>query len=214
MVIYRAEIDPSLESDIEVTYIALVDRPAIEKHFLAFKQQTQKAKFILNEDQRIISGPAMIADLPIYRNDEHGEYYVVFDKPAIREIATKFAAKGYMRNINLFHDDKQRTEDVIIFNFFVSDKVMGIHPMDGFEDLADGSLFISCKVNDENIWKDVKEGKILGYSVEGLFNYIPVAKVLMTKQQLLSTINNASIEMTVEDFLEIAEALQNKVKQQ
>src|SRR3954471_11744477 len=95
VLIYKAEIDPALDTDIEVSYIALVDKPAIEKNFLAFKQaeEKHKNKFILNEEKRIISGPAMIADLPIYRNDEGKEYYVVFDKSAIQQIATKFAAK-------------------------------------------------------------------------------------------------------------------------
>ena len=45
-----------------------------------------KRKFaIQSEEKRIISGAAMLADLPIYRRDEvRGEYYVVFDKQNIK----------------------------------------------------------------------------------------------------------------------------------
>lgn len=209
LVLYKAEIDPALDSDIEVNYVALVDRPAIEKHFLAFKaqEQTHKNKFILNEEKRIISGPAMIADLPIYRNDNGKEYYVLFDKSAIQQIAEKFAAKGYMKNINLFHDEKQTTENVTIFNSFVTDKELGILPMQGFEDIADGSWFLSCKVNDDKIWQDVKDGKILGYSIEGLFTYVPTAKLIMTAQELKDTINVSELKMSAEELLEIVELL-------
>ena len=44
--VYRAEIDPSLDSDLEVNFIGLVDRPAIERNFQSFNDQKEKAKFI------------------------------------------------------------------------------------------------------------------------------------------------------------------------
>ena len=96
--VYKAQIDPDTTSDLEVNFIGLVDRPAIERNFNAFKSNEQKAHFTLNEEKRIISGPAMIADMPLYRKDEQlGEYYVVFDKIAIRCIVEKFSSKGYMK---------------------------------------------------------------------------------------------------------------------
>jgi hypothetical protein len=182
--VYRAQIDPTITSDLEVNYIGLVDRPAIERNFLAFKQQQQKAAFILNEEKRIISGPAMIADMPLYRKDDQlGEYYVVFDKAAIQTIVEKFSAKGYLKNFNLFHDAQQQVSDVTIFNSFVSDKELGVAPLTGFEDVNDGSWFISAKVNNQQVWDNVKSGTIKGFSVEGLFNYVPVKKVKMTAEE-------------------------------
>src|SRR5690242_14668406 len=173
--VYKARIDPAFDSDLEVNYIGLVDRPAIERNFQAFKAQQQRAAFVLNEEKRIISGPAMIADMPIYRKDDQlGEYYVVFDKLAIQTIVEKFSAKGYLKNFNLFHDQQQKVSDVTIFNSFVSDAELGIPPMTGFEDVADGSWFISAKVNNPAVWDAVKSGTIKGFSVEGLFNYVPV----------------------------------------
>jgi hypothetical protein len=179
--VYKAVIDPSLNSDVEVNFIGLVDKPAIEKNFQAFKEH--KARFLLNEEKHIISGPAMIADLPIYRNDKQlGEYYVVFEKDTIQAIVEKFSAKGYLQNFNLFHDDQQQVSDVTIFNSFISNKELGIPPMTGFEDVSDGSWFISAKVNNEDVWNKVKEGVIKGFSVEGFFNYIPFAQINLQGQ--------------------------------
>jgi hypothetical protein len=193
--IYKAQIDPSMDSDLEVNFMGLVDKPAIERNFLAFDKQ--RAAFTLNEEKRIISGPAMIADLPLYRNDKQlGEYYVVFDKLAIQTIVQKFSAKGYLKNFNLFHDQQQQVDDVTIFNSFVSDSELGIGAMKGYEDLPDGSWFISAKVNNDAVWAKVKAGEIKGFSVEGLFNYVPVAKVTMSAEEALArltTLLNAEI---------------------
>jgi hypothetical protein len=185
--IYRAQIDPSPESDLEVDFVGLVDRPAIERNFQAFKDH--KGLFVLNEEKRIIGGPAMIAGMPLYRKDtELGEYYVVFEKQDIYTIATKFAAKGYMNNLNLFHDQQQKVSDVTIFNSFIADAELGVSPMRGYEDLPDGTWFIHAKVNNEQVWEKVKNGEIKGFSVEGLFNYVPVAKVVMSAEARLAAI--------------------------
>lgn len=196
--VFKARIDPSIDSDLEVNYIGLVDRPAIERNFQAFNEQKKKAAFILNEEKRIISGPAMIADMPIYRKDDQlGEYYVVFDKPAIQSIVEKFAAKGYLKNFNLFHDQQQKVSDVTIFNSFVSDAELGVPALTGFEDVADGSWFISAKVNNPTVWEAVKTGAIKGFSVEGLFNYVPVVASKMSTSADLTADDICFLEDTI-----------------
>lgn len=167
--IYEMKINPSEDSDIEVMAVALVDKPAIERNFMMFKSQL--LNFAINNDKRIISGPAMVADVPIYRKDEGGEYNVYFSAATIKEIALKFAKKGYAKKLNLFHDPALPADGVAIFNSFVSDKSMGILPMAGFEDLPDGSWFISAKVENEEIWKRIKAGEVRGFSVEGNFSF-------------------------------------------
>lgn len=189
--IYKAQIDPDSDSDLEVNFIGLVDRPAIERNFQAFKSGKSRMAFALNEEKKIISGPAMIADMPLYRkDDELGEYYVVFDKQAIRAIVEKFSAKGYMKNFNLFHDDKSQVSDVTIFNSFISDSELGISPLKGFEDVADGSWFISAKVNNDEVWGKVKSGEIKGFSVEGLFKYTPVLQQKLSVDEAAKRIQN------------------------
>lgn len=196
--IYKAQIDPSITSDLEVSFIGLVDRPAIERNFQAFNAHKTRAAFVLNEEKRIISGPAMIADLPLYRKDDQlGEYYVLFDKEAIRCIVEKFSSKGYLKNFNLFHDDQQKVDDVTIFNSFITDKELGINPPVGFEDITDGSWFISAKVNNPDVWQKVKDGLIKGFSVEGLFTYVPVATVKMTAEQMVAKIAELLAKTTI-----------------
>lgn len=268
--IYRLDIVEDLESNVEVDFVALVDRPAIEKAFLAFQDsysdypdsvknnaqavldwteengwgscgtpvgkqranqlakgepisfETIKRMYsylsrheadldsskgygdgcgklmydawggktalrwaeskinaierqqfaIQDEEEKIISGALMLADTPIYRNDGNGEYYVVFTKETIKKIAQKYFKKGYQNNVNLMHDSGQVMEGVTMFESWIVDEKRGIKPMKGFEDVNDGSWFGSFKVENEDVWNMIKEGKVRGFSVEGIFNYM------------------------------------------
>jgi hypothetical protein len=168
--IYKLEIVDDVNADTEVDFVALVDRPAIEKSFVAFADQRQQFA-IKDEEEQIISGPLMLADTPIYRNDQNGEYYVVFSKDTIKQIAQKFFKKGYQQNVNLMHDDGRVVSGLTMFESWITDEKRGIKPMDGFGEVPDGSWFGSFKVDNEEVWQMIKDGKVKGFSVEGVFNY-------------------------------------------
>lgn len=174
--VYKMDIVSDENSDLEVDYVALVDKPAIEKNFLAFNEHEQKMAFAIQEDEQIITGALMLADKPIYRNDENGEYYVVFTKDTIKKIAQKFFTKGYQSNVNLMHDSGQRLDGLTMYESWITDNKRGIQPMKGFEDVPEGSWFGSFKVNNPDVWQMVKEGKVKGFSVEGLFQMKPTEK--------------------------------------
>lgn len=178
--IYQMVISPDPESDLQVDFVALVDKPAIGKNFLAFDDR--RLQFTADASRRIITGPAMLADTPIYRRDkELGEYLVQFDANTIEQIAQKFFAKGFNQNFNLMHDPSLKLEDVTVFESFIVDPVRGVQPMTGFEDVPAGSWFLSAKVNNDEAWALVESGQIKGFSVEGMFKY---EKKQPTKQEL------------------------------
>lgn len=135
------------------------------------KQIDRQNFAIQDEEQRIISGPLMLADTPIYRSDDNGEYYVVFTKETIKKIAQRFFKKGYQSNVNLMHDQGNLTEGLTMFESWLKDDKRGIKAMKGFEDVPDGSWFGSFKVDNDEVWQMVKDGKVRGFSVEGQFNY-------------------------------------------
>lgn len=168
--VFNLEIVDDPSADTEVDFVALVDRPAIEKSFVAFNDQKQQFA-IQDEEEKIISGPLMLADTPIYRNDTNGEYYVVFSKDTIKQIAQKFFKKGYQKNVNLMHDSGQTVSGLTMFESWITDEKRGISPMAGFESVPDGSWFGSFKVDNEEVWQLIKNGKVKGFSVEGIFNY-------------------------------------------
>ena len=185
--LYMLEISDDLLDDAEVQFVSLVDRPAIKKNWNAFKNE-QKFQ-IISEDKRIISGCAMLADTPIFRNDAtFGDYYVAFSKHTITKIVQKYFKKGYQNNVNLMHDPNQIETGVTMFESFISDKSRGIPPMAGFEDAPDGSWFCSMLVENDAVWQQVKEGKINGFSIEGIFNYAPKVNKDQVKMQKIKDI--------------------------
>jgi hypothetical protein len=188
--VFKCVINPADDSPLEVQAVALVDQPAIERNFLAFKG-AKPLHFTVNTDRRIISGPAMLADIPIYRKDaDMGEYLVTFDKPTIQCIVEKFFTRGLMGSFNIMHNAAAPAEDTCIFESFITDSERGIQPMKGFEDVPDGSWFISAKVNSPEVWEKIKSGEVKGFSVEGLFNMLPVkmAKAEMTDEELIAAL--------------------------
>lgn len=173
--IFKLTISEDEQDDAEVNFVSLVDRPAIQRDFLVFRD---KQLFdIQDEDERIVTGPAMIPDAPIYRNDDNGQYYVVFDAATINKIAYRFFKKGYQANINIMHQSGNVVADSVFYESWVVDRDKGKMPLAAFKDLPDGTWFLTAKINSEETWQKIKSGEYKGFSVEGLFDYTPVAAV-------------------------------------
>lgn len=191
--IYKLIISTDLEDEAEVDFVALVDRPAIQRNFLAFNSR-QKFE-VISDEKRIVSGPLMLADMPIYRNNEEfGEHYVVFDADTIQKIAEKFFKKGYQSNVNEMHDPEKAVDGVTMFESWIVNRDMGKMPISGYEDVKDGSWFGSFKVENDQVWEKVKDGTFQGFSVEGIFGYSDrVSKEEMMVERIKEILNEAGI---------------------
>ena len=167
--IYKLEINEN-DQDTGVNFVALVDSPAIERNWVAFNKQQ---KFIANEEKQIASGALMVADLPIFRRDETlGEYYAVFTAETIEKIINKFFKQGMIHNVNLMHDSNQQVKGAYMIESFIINRKRGINPPTGFEGITDGSWFGSFKVENQEVWERIKEGKFKGFSIEGAFDHL------------------------------------------
>lgn len=69
------------------------------------------------------------------------------------------------------HEQGNLTEGLTMFESWLKDDKRGIKAMKGFEDVPDGSWFGSFKVDNDEVWNQIKAGKVRGFSVEGQFNY-------------------------------------------
>ena len=170
--IYDLIINQDENNDAEVSFVALVDSPAIKKEFLSFNEQEKLTFAIQSESEHIITGPLMIPQQLIYRNSEQfGEHYVKFSVETIKQIAIKFSKKGYQKNVNLMHEADMQVEGLTMFESFISDSKRGIKPMEAFKDLPDGTWFGSFYVENPKVWDMIKQGNVKGFSVEGMFDY-------------------------------------------
>ncbi len=172
--LYKLIINEDDQDSTGVMAVALVDNPAIEINWMAFNKN-QKFKATDNE-KRIISGVLMVAGQKIYRKDDQiGEYEVLFDSETIGKIVQKYFRQGNTSSVNLMHDESNKVKGVYMIESFIIDKERGINTPKGFDSLPDGSWFGSFKVDNDELWNEyIKTGVFKGFSVEGFFNNIPV----------------------------------------
>ena len=151
--------------------ISLVDDPAVEKQYMLFNNNKQSQLFqIQNADEQIIMGVVMRADYPIYRCDNQlGEYYVTYSKNTIKQMAEKYLQDDKQHYFSFNHNGKPLS-NIYLQQLFIKDIEKGINP-NGFEDIEDGSLFATLKVEDNELWDEIKHGNYQGFSLEGYFSY-------------------------------------------
>ena len=158
------------DDDSGISFISLVDQPATEKLWLKFnKQQPLNFEFkIQDEEKRIVSGYFIVSDLPIPRlNDANEKFFVVFKKDTINKIVNKFFKQGYSNKINLMHD--QEMDGVYLIESLIIDNERGSIAPKEFEKVPNGSWWGSLRVESNEIWSLIQQGKLRGFSVEGMF---------------------------------------------
>ena len=166
----------ALADDDGVLRVSLVENPAVESDFEVFRKEEAKAPALYSvqdEEKHLVRGVILRADYPIYRNDGRGGYYVTFGADVIREAAERFIADGHANAVDTDHDGKE-VDGVQMVQLFIKDAAAGVAP-EGFDDIADGSLFGEYHVTDPDIWDEIKAGTWKGFSVEIFYKLIPAA---------------------------------------
>lgn len=158
--------------------ISLVDDPAVQSNFVAFSKDQQPKRLmyaVQDEDKRLVLGVVMRADFPIYRrepltDDKEMEFYIIYKADTIRAMAEKYLAENRQNLVNLMHEKGTEVDGVQMVQYFI--KGAGLNP-EGFEDIADGSLFAEFHVTNDDVWDAIKDGTYRGFSLEGLFDLEP-----------------------------------------
>ena len=155
--------------DIEgLMAISIVNSPAIEENFRAFSKKHQFSISKIDEEKRIITGPAMIAEKDIITEDWDGNLYAeYFSADTIRKISEKFILDGKLNSINLEH--YLNANDISIVEYWIVEHSHQDKSAFLGYNLTPGSLMISMKVNNDTVWDLIKNGSLKGFSIEGFF---------------------------------------------
>lgn len=153
--------------------ISLVKYPAVQVDFLCFDEDKKPVKMAFNEDKHVITGVVCLADTPIYRYTEgYGEWYCIFSKETIEQMVVKYSKDGLFNSVNLQHKDNTFVDGVYLFESYLVNKERGILPTE-FADVPEGTWICSFKVENEDLWDEIKNGKELnGFSLQGYFDLI------------------------------------------
>jgi hypothetical protein len=125
---------------------------------------------VFNAEQRLVVGPAMIPDkMIIRRNEITGEiYYVYFTAETIKKLQQKFMQEKLLDKTNIEHGRKFLSGVDVVESWIVEDSKLDKQQVFGM-DYPKGTWMISMKVNNDDTWDKVKDGKLKGFSVQGYF---------------------------------------------
>ncbi len=137
------------------------------------KASEKMSMMFASEDQQIVVGPAMIPDIQIVRKIDKGPdkgkpYWVSFTKEVIAKIAEKFMKETRNHETNVQHEEGADAKSYVMETWIVEnedDKANSLYKMD----VPVGTWMVKMRVKDPMVWKQIKDGELRGFSIEGNF---------------------------------------------
>ena len=147
-------------NDSIVYNMGFVGKPAIDEDFI-FLSNYEDIKLKIDEEKRIVIGPALIPNILINR----GKYSAFFKEEDVEFLAHKFLNKKLNNNATKQH--LTTIDDGVFLNesWVVEHKEDKINLVYGF-DLPIKTWCLHYYIENEEIWNDIKSGKINGFSIE------------------------------------------------
>jgi len=154
---------------LAIDAISLVTSPALEVDFVFFGKEKNNLTFAkVDEEKRELIAPALIPNKQIYRYDANtdSDYYVYFSKDTVKK-----AAYSYLKHNNhhkATYQHEQRVAGVLTVESWIKEGDQDKSKLYGF-DLSDGTWFVKMKIENDDLWQEIKSGSLRGLSIEGYF---------------------------------------------
>lgn len=177
--------------------LSFVDNPAIQVEMHCFKNEPVKVYLSSHEKREVVS-PVIIPDQLIYREANGIPYYMKAKADTIRKMYEKYMLSGNWNNFTYQHENidapmEERALDGIYLQrlwIIEDEKNDDAFTKYGFDNLPKGTMMMKCKVNNRQIWNEIREGNLRGISLEAFFNKINSNKALqITYKKMEKTLN-------------------------
>jgi len=159
-------IDESKDED-GIEAISLVEFPAIEENFVALSKHKVEFKTV-DSEKRIIVGLALVPNKLIYRRRGDYEYNITFSNETVRKASELYLKRLKNNNTTLEHTEFTGGVSVIE-SWIVEDPEKDKTALYGLNAVK-GAWAVTMKIDNDGVWEDVKQGKYLGLSIEGMFS--------------------------------------------
>jgi len=188
--------------------ISVVENPAIEEDFIALKEHKEVKLAEVDKEKRILMGAALIPNKKIYRNSGEEEYYIFFSEDTVRKASELFLMKGNQNNSTLEHNVELEGMSVVE-SWIIEDEKKDKSRKYDF-DLPVGTWMVSVKVNNDDVWNQVKAGEVKGFSIEGYFaDKMDGPKESLPEQMCSECLDELNAEY---ELLEALESLSEEVE--
>tara|TARA_R100000654_G_scaffold35133_3_gene60525 strand:+ start:157 stop:876 length:720 start_codon:yes stop_codon:yes gene_type:complete len=177
--------------ELAIDAISLVNSPAIEQDFVFFGKEKNNLTFAkVDEEKRMLVSPALIPNKQIFRYDPNtdSEYYVYFSPETVRK-----ASELYLKHNNhhkATHEHNERVSGVLTVESWIKEGDSDKSKLYGY-DLPNGTWFVKMKITNDELWREIKEGKLKGLSIEGYFTdkMAKMSEKTPTDEEILSALN-------------------------
>lgn len=167
---YKVYNATMVDEDCGLEVVSLVENPAVEVDFFAFNNEQPQELYFRDEVEHCITGVALRADTPIYRNNINGAPgYIVFTRDFIKELVIKYSKDQRLNNVSLNHDGNN-VSNCFFYESYIIDEEKGIKPTQ-FKDIPNGSWVVSFKIDNPDVWEAIVNKDVKGFSIEGLFGF-------------------------------------------
>jgi len=185
--------------DIEMVVNSFVSEPATEKEWLYFSDAKKRLDFY-DAEKQMVTSVVMLANTPIYRNDDGYEYMLVFTAEAIEKMAYDYFSKNNFNKISIEHNGETlEGSAILIESYFVDDNKKA---PEKFGVLPKGSWIVSYKVVDKKIWNMIKDKKLRGFSIEVLADLKKLKLKYINNKNKKNMEKEKQKEKTKEKFLD------------
>jgi hypothetical protein len=138
----------------------------------------------LDLEKRILLGPALIPNKPIYRNQDGEEFYVYFSKATIEKASQLYLKRGNQAKATLEHQINLAGL-TLVESWIKVDMEKDKSAAYGLNDVV-GTWYVAMKVDNEEIWTEyVKTGRVKGFSIEGFFADKSTEMAKMSKDEVI-----------------------------
>jgi len=202
-------IDEAREED-GIEAISLVEFPAIEENFVALSKHKVEFKTV-DSEKRVIVGLALVPDKPIYRRSGDKEYNIIFSKETVRKASELYLKRLKLNNATLEHDEQMTSGVSVIESWIVEDPSKDKTALYGLNAVK-GAWAVTMKIDNDEVWEDVKSGKYLGLSIEGMFSDRAEDAEEVEANEILDQIKDMLAKEMLESYSDYPQSATNNAK--
>jgi len=164
------ELKINEDSDNGVSTISFVENPAIQEDFMFFNSDEVVKMQDLDSEKRIVTGIAMIPDKKILRRTADGQdYFVYFSKETVKRSSELFFMRSNHTGATISHSKFIPDGVTVVESWIVENPKLDKSLHLGFKSVPEGSWIVSYKVDNDELWQQIKDKKVLGFSIEGTY---------------------------------------------
>ena len=178
--------------------MSTVENPATKTQLVMFDDELKAMEF-KDDEKRVIYSVAMRPNMFIPRKDINGEPAMVFySEETVNDLQQNFFKNNSHNGATINHDKNVRKDMYAFESWIVQDPEKDKATSLGLQ-VKKGDWVLAQKVDNPEVWEDIKKGKLTGFSIEAHLEPVLTQKEIEMTQEEVDARIKAVIKMTAEE---------------